>query len=251
MNVFQWLKGAALAAAVVGVVVGARGEDSNAGPDTRSPVSNRKSGEVILSANALGYAKRTVPAGKWQIVSVPYRNIASEDGRYKFGDTPVAQHLPQGSSVQFWNANNQMWSGGSKGAKGWAAAQANHVIGVGEAFFVKNNSDTDLKVVAAGEVPGQETISGTCAGGGKWSIVAPPYPAGNAFGKTGVADAVPEGSTVLFWDVDRQCWSGGGKSAKGWAAAQGQEKAAAGTGFFLMSGGAEVSWEESKPYAWP
>ena len=45
------------------------------------------SAQEVLSANAVGYVKRSVPAGKLQIVSVPFENIASDDGTYKFGET--------------------------------------------------------------------------------------------------------------------------------------------------------------------
>ncbi len=105
------------------------------------------SAQEVLSANAVGYVKRTIPAGKLQIVSVPFDNIASEDGTYKFGETQVANDLPQGSSVMFWNTESQGWSGGAKGAKGWNAAQANKVVSAGEGFFVKTAAEGTWEAV--------------------------------------------------------------------------------------------------------
>ena len=99
------------------------------------------SAQEVLSANAVGYVKRTIPAGKLQIVSIPFDNIASADGTYKFGDTQIANDLPQGSSVMFWSEESQVWSGGGKSAKGWAAAQSNKVVSAGEGFFIRSGSE--------------------------------------------------------------------------------------------------------------
>lgn len=99
------------------------------------------SAQEVLSANAVGYVKRAVPAGKLQIVSIPFDNIASDDGSYKFGETQIANDLPQGSRVMFWDDANQVWSGGSKSAKGWSAGEANKVVAAGEGFFIRTSSE--------------------------------------------------------------------------------------------------------------
>ncbi len=208
------------------------------------------SAQEVLSANAVGYVKRAVPAGKLQIVAVPFDNIASETGTYKFGETQIANDLPQGSSVMFWNTESQGWSGGTKSAKGWNAAQANKELAVGEAFFVKNNSGDDLEVTAAGEVPADASLSRSYAGGTALSIVAAPYPVDVKFGDTEIANQLPQGSSVMFWNSDSQGWSGGTKSAKGWNAAQANKVVSAGEGFFVKTA-SEGTWEAVKPYTWP
>ena len=103
------------------------------------------SAQEVLSANAVGYVKRAVPAGKLQIVSVPFDNIANEDGTYKFGETQIANDLPQGSSVMFWDTATQGWSGGMKSSKGWNKAQADKVLSAGEGFFVKTATEGTWK----------------------------------------------------------------------------------------------------------
>jgi hypothetical protein len=201
------------------------------------------------SANAVGYVKRMLPAGKCQIVSIPYRNLATEDGTYVFSDTQVANDLPQGSSVLFWSEGDQAWSGGSKTGKGWEAAAANHVLGVGEAFLVKGPGRDDIDVTCAGEVPGEETLSRDLAAG-KWCAVAPHYPVDGEFKDTGVGQALAPGDTVLFWDVGKQGWSGGGKNAKGWPAGLGEHEVKAGSGFLVRSeAGGQVT--ETRPYSLP
>ena len=208
------------------------------------------SAQEVLSANAVGYVKRTIPAGGLQIVSIPFDNIASEDGTYKFGETQVANDLPQGSRVMFWDDANQGWSGGNKTAKGWAAAQANHVLVPGEAFFVRSSAEGDTEVTAAGEVPSDAKLSRAFNGGSALSIVAAPYPVDVKFGDTEIANQLPQGARVMFWDDVNQGWSGGNKTAKGWAAAQQNKIVAAGEGFFVRTS-SEGAWEAVKPYTWP
>lgn len=222
--------------------------------DETGPVALRlvfcRNGEWnVSSANAVGYVKRTVPAGKWQIVSIPYRNFAAEDGMYKFGETQVANDLPQGSSVLFWSEGDQAWSVGGKTAKGWGGAVANHVLGSGEAFFVKGPGGEDIDVPCGGVLPGEETVSRDFAAG-KWSVMAPPYPVDGEFKDTGAGQGLALGDTVLFWDVERQGWSGGGKNTKGWPAGLGGHEVEAGEGFFVKSE-AGGSATERKPYGWP
>ena len=222
--------------------------DASAGPVTLQVVFIRRGGEEVSCTNAVGYAWRTVPAGKMQLVSIPYRNIASEDGTYKFGETQVANDLPLGSEMLFWDESAQTWNGGTKTVRGWPSAQANHVLGVGEAFFVKNNSGGDLTVTSAGVLPSAATQTRSFAAG-KWSAMAVPYPVEVTFGDTELAVQLPQGSTVLFWDVARQKWSGGAKSAaRGWAAAQAYHVIAPGEGFFVQSPTAGT-WVAARPYA--
>ena len=208
------------------------------------------SAQEVLSANAVGYVKRSVPAGKLQIVSVPFENIASDDGTYKFGETQIANDLPQGSRVMFWDDAQQVWSGGAKGAKGWSAGEANHVLVPGEAFFVRNNTGEDLEVTAAGEVPSDATLARAFIGSSALSIVSAPYPVDVKFGDTEIANQLPQGSRVMFWDDAQQVWSGGAKGAKGWSAGEANKVVAAGEGFFVRSG-SEGTWEAVKPYTWP
>lgn len=207
------------------------------------------SAQEVLSANAVGYVKRTVPAGKLQIVSVPFSNIASDDGSYKFGDTQVAIDAPRGTSVMFWDVEKQGWSAGTKGPKGWSAAQSNQVLSVGEAFFIKSAESDDMELTAAGEVPDDATLSRSYAGSGL-SVAASGYPVDIKFGESTLADTLERGSSVMFWDTERQGWSAGTKGPKGWSAAQSNYVVRAGEGFFIKPA-SEGTWVAVKPYTWP
>jgi hypothetical protein len=206
--------------------------------------------QEVLSANAVGYVKRAVPAGKLQIVSIPFENISSEDGSYKFGDTQIANDLVKGDTVMFWYPESQTWSGGSKGAKGWSVGISNYPVKVGEAFFIKNNASGDIEVTAAGEVPSDETLQRSYAGGSALSAVASAYPVDVKFGDTELANQLVKGDTVMFWYPESQTWSGGSKGAKGWSVGISNYVVRAGEGFFVKPA-SEGTWEAAKPYTWP
>lgn len=206
------------------------------------------SAQEVLSANAVGYVKRTIPAGGLQIVSVPFDNIASDDGSYKFGETQIAADAPIGTSVMFWDADAQQWAVGSKGGKGWGS-YANKTLEAGEPFFLQNAGTDSLEVTAAGEVPSVEKTTRAYAGGDGLSFIANPYPVDCNFGDTELATQLPVGASVMFWDADSQQWAVGSKGGKGWGS-YASKAVEAGEGFFIKTA-SEGTWEAVKPYTWP
>ncbi len=210
------------------------------------------SAQEVLSQNAVGFVKRDVPAGKLQIVSIPFVNMDNAEGTYKFGDTDMAlSELQQNDSVMFWDADAQVWIGGVKGKKGWAAAQSNHVVKVGEAFFVRSKQADDISVTAQGEVPDDESLATSYAGGKALSIMAYPFPVEQKFGTTTLAEQLPQNASVMFWDDSAQVWIGGVKGKKGWAAAQSNHVIQVGEGFFVRTPEDGATWEAVRPYTWP
>ena len=153
----------------------------------------------VYSRNAVGYTTITVSAGGMRPVSIPYDNPASPDGSYQFGETSIAQELPEGSVVYFWNTEKQKWGGGMKSAFGWDPAEAKHVLMPGEGFFVLNPSAENVEVVATGMVPTEASLSRAYKGGPNLSIMAYPYPVSIAFDDTELASQLPNGACAYFW----------------------------------------------------
>jgi hypothetical protein len=206
------------------------------------------SAQEVLSANAVGYIKKTIPANAGLVpVSIPLNSMT--EASIVFGRTSVAQEAPVNAWVYFWNGT--AWSGGTKSGKGWAAAQSNRVLAVGEAFFLKGAAgDVAREVTITGEVPDDATLSKTVFGGGNLNPVGNPFPVDFKFGESAVANSASVNSWVYFWNGT--AWSGGTKSGKGWAAAQSNRVVVAGEGFFLKEVGAsDFSWVANKPYTWP
>lgn len=207
--------------------------------------------EGVYSANALGYIKKTVPPeGKLACVTIPLHSLT--DGTNVFGRTTLAQQMPVGSVVFFWNPETQGWSGGMKGVKGWNSAQSNRVVVAGEGFFLKSPADqaTPIPITFAGEVPSEATLSRAVAGGDALTTVGNPYPADFLFGTSTLASNAAMGSIVYFWNPETG-WSGGMKGIKGWNSAQANRVVAATEAFFMKQAGAGSIWSPEKPYTWP
>ena len=209
------------------------------------------SAQEVLSANAVGYIKKTLPANAQLIaVSIPLDNMNETNN--VFGRTSIAQEMPTGSEVFFWDEGQQGWSGGAKGTKGWSSGLSNKVVYAGEAFFVKGaTGDIDREVTITGEVPADATLQRAMAGGGSLSAVANPYPVDFVFGQSTLAGIATTGSEVFFWDEVNQGWSGGAKGTKGWSAGISNRTVVAGEGFFMKEAGTVTSWNQAKPYTWP
>lgn len=216
--------------------------------------------QEVIPANAEGETVLSIPADGVASVSVPYRNPADADGMFRFGETGIAQGLPEGSVVFFWDGERQKWGGGMKSAFGWEPAEANRVLAVGEGFCVRNGGTEALEVAAGGEIPPDECLVCAYRGGGAWTLMAYPYPDGGdegdgsiRFGETDLAGQLPSGAQVRFWDANSQSWSGGTKSAKGWSASLSQRVIGMGEAFFIRSGlgDDDGEWVVEKPYEWP
>lgn len=203
--------------------------------------------QEVLSQNAVGYIKVNLPAEKFVSVAQPLNNMGKAEN--KFGETSIAQEAPQGSLVYFWSPEGQVWGGGGKGAKGWAAGQSNHVLAAGEGFFIKSPVDTEVTIT--GEVPDEPSLTRVIPGGDAFGSLANPYPVDIKFGETDTAKNATQGSLAYFWSIDGQVWGGGGKGGKGWAAGQSNMIVQAGEGFFLKEKAGVTSITTEKPYTWP
>ena len=213
--------------------------------------SAQGSGEV-LSANAVGYIKKTLPAsGKLVAMSIPLNSMTETD--IVFGRTSVAQEAPVGAIVSFWDEVNQVWAGGLKSTKGWSAGQSNRVVAPGEGFFLKGDpaAEVPFDVTITGEVPADTTLTRNIIGDNSLATLANPYPVDFKFGESTLAQQASVGSIVSFWDEANQVWAGGLKSSKGWSAGQSNKIVAAGESFFLRELGVATIWEAAKPYTWP
>ena len=212
------------------------------------------SAQEVLSANAVGYIKKTLPAGgKLVAVSMPLDSMTEANN--VFGRTSLAQEMPVGSWVHFWNDINQTWIAGLKSGKGWAGGESNKVVKPGEGFFIQGpkTADVDTEVTITGEVPPDATISRAILDNKRLSSLANPYPVDFKFGSSDLAAQAPVNSQVYFWNQANQTWVAGLKSGKGWSAGESNTVVQAGEGFFLQQPAATpaTTWDAAKPYTWP
>lgn len=206
----------------------------------------------VLSANAVGYIKKTLPAGGgWVAMSIPLDSMTNSS--LVFGETSVASEAPVNAEVAFWDPTGQSWIGGAKSGKGWGPAEAGYVLEPGEGFFLKGDpaAVSDAEVTITGEVPSAAELDRAIPGSSAFGTLANPFPVDFTFGTSAFASNASVDSEVAFWDVDAQSWIGGAKSGKGWGPAEAGYVVEAGEGFFMKEFGGAANWTMDKPYTWP
>ena len=208
----------------------------------------------VLSANAVGYIKRTVPAnGGLEVISyalnpMPYSGITW------FTNTSVAAEMPNLSAAFFWNPETQRWIGSQKTGKGvWGPEALAKQILPGEMFFLKTPSGSAaVEVTITGEVPDDASLQRAVQGGNGLAALANPYPVDFAFSTSTLASNAANLSWAYFWDTGLQRWVGALKSGKGvWDGVATAKTVQAGEGFFLKDVNPASVWTNTKPYTWP
>ena len=215
------------------------------------------SAQEVLSENAVGYIKRTIPAGgKFQTFGVPLNSMTEASN--VFGRTSVAQEAPRGTTVYFWNLTpTPGWVQNTKGLSGWGSAYSNRTVLPGEGFMLKSatTSTLPIEVTITGEVPDTSPLNFGIAGGSNLNMVANAYPVDVIFGQTPLAINSARGSTVFFWDVTANGGAGGWvqntRGLSGWGTAYSNRVVQAGEGFMLKETGTSRVWTNAKPYTWP
>lgn len=199
---------------------------------------------ATYSKNAVGFIQMEAKADQLYVLTVPFVNMESEDGSWKFGDTDLAKNAPDWSMVYFWNGTQ--WLPGDKDEDdGWQNL-ANRELKPGEAFFFKPSED--MAIVLSGEVP-TDTLPVAYKGSDNLDSIGNPYPVAVKFGDTEIAQQVPDWSRVHFWNGKQ--WIPGEKDEDdGWQNMANQV-IEPGQGFFIQPAGAAGEWEPVKPYAWP
>lgn len=207
--------------------------------------------QTAYSSSAIGVIKKTLPAGKLSLISVPLDQESDDGTGFVFGNVPAISNMPNGSIANFWDVQNQEWVLQNKSAKAGWGEQKFRRIAPGECFFIKNAQTTNIELIVSGEVPTDDSIPRTLPGQAL-ILVANPYPVPMIFTNFAFASALPNGSIANFWDEENQEWVLQNKSAKAGWGEQKNRPIAPGEGFFIKSAAsASTAWAESRPYSWP
>ena len=207
------------------------------------------SAQEVLSANAVGYIKKTVQPSQLAPVVYPFDIIGSEgEGGILFTNMQVAADLPANSKVHFWNG--ETWDTYSKTAMGWGGQSRNKRVAYGEMFFIQPAANSQItEFTLAGEVPDAPKTVRKITANGSLDAVGVAYPTEQVFTNTTIAIKAPAQSRVHFWNGET--WETFTKTAMGWGGQARNKKLEAGEGFFIELKGTSVDWEQDKPYSWP
>ena len=204
----------------------------------------------VLSQNAVGYVKKSVPAAGGLAIVV--HSLDSMDTvNVVFTNTSIADELPRGSRAFFWTGLT--WSFAEKSTKtGLWTGLADKTLEPGEAFFLKTPATQLVEVVVtvAGEVPDSATLARTMSGSNNLTSAGNPYPVSTVFTNTALSTNLARGARVYFWTG--AAWSFAEKSTKtgNWTGLA-DKNLEPGEGFFVKNPSNDLPWTVDKPYTWP
>jgi len=207
----------------------------------------------VLSQNAVGYVKVTVPAnGGLALVRMDFNSI---DGSPVTVSTAIGNQLPQSSVVHIWDAAaNQYASPSSVLTRGgWVP---NPTLNRGTGFWLQNASaGPEAQVYLMGEVPSALNGGGTTTVNNidGVDLIGLPYPVSVAWTSTALSVTLPQGSVLHRWDSVGQSYVSPSsvKTRGGWIPAPGNIQPGQAFWVDLASNSGLFSWTVVKPYAWP
>lgn len=208
--------------------------------------------DAVYSVNTIGVIKYTIPAeGKLACISMPLDPPPDATSNV-WSNCTLAEQLPRGSAVYFWDSENQQWLTCAKGGLGWTAALRNRELHPGEAIFVRQatTATDDLVVSMVGELNPDDTTTINLTGSGNLDVKGlSAYPISTTFTNTVFADALSRNSAVYFWDVDNQQWLTCAKSGLGWTAALRNRVVGVGEGVMVKEAGSVTEVTDRSPLA--
>jgi hypothetical protein len=219
----------------------------------------------VLSQNAVGYVKVTIPDGGLALVRHDFEALdpaVSNTMKNLIGD-----QLPNDSVAYIWDVSSGYVIETKGGRSGDWPANGREVFR-GEAFWLQvppASGQAEWDVYLMGEVPGANngSESSTVTGINNVDAVGYPFPAAVVWGTTSLANDLPNGSEIFFWDIDGSLGANGGAGqgyvsyAKGgrsgdWGTEGNNVVIEPGTAFWVLVGDSStIDWTETKPYTWP
>lgn len=215
--------------------------------------------EGVLSANAVGYVKKTVAPGNLDLLR--YDFVALDGSATLVGDVFPADATPANTRVFMWDAAGQQFSietlVSDKTGTAWSPGTAEIEPGTGFFVSIAAGEASDVDLVMVGEVPGSNNQSDTASlpvveG---LSLLGFPYPTTVAWLDTDLAQNAAAGDRLFTWDAAQQQYNidtyVSDKTGDAWS--PGDKILNPGQGFFYsrVIGAGSLTWDETKPYTWP
>ena len=207
--------------------------------------------QYAYSANAVGVIRKTIPAGKMVLVTMPFDDMMSTNAAIPFLELPFLSSLPNKSEANMWDAVSSKWVTGTKSLGKWSGAITNLSLGLGDAIFFLNGSKNDVTITMLGDVPTDSSIAIQVVPANHITGCANPYPSSFVFTNSVLAKQSKNGTMVSFWDVNTSQWQSLSKSLNKWSGATNMV-VEPGVAFLYQSGKSDTntSWTVVRPYTW-
>ncbi len=214
--------------------------------------------QYAYSANAVGVIRKSIPAGKMALLSIPLDDSKSTNAAIPFFELPFLSTLPSRSTVSLWDPANARWLQAKKGVGGKWGGDTNILstmsVYSGQAVFIENGSSTkDVAITIVGEVPADENIPVALGAGSQMVLCANPYPVAFAFTNSTLALQSKNKANADFWDMEGSQWVSATKGVGGkWRGATNQVvNPAEGFMYTTADSDTNTTWVVTKPYEWP
>lgn len=209
----------------------------------------------VLSRNAVGYEKVTVPTSGLQLVRLDFVPVGTTPGAESITvSNLIGGQLPNFSQVFVWNVTNQTYNSSTRNRSGdWSP---NLLIPRGAGMWLKSAATSNLDVYLMGEVPGVY-VSGTNTTNvikSGITLSGYPYPAGIMFTNTDLYKNSTNFDQLFVWNSEVQSYNTWTKNRSGvWQPTTITNlELQPGQGFWYVSKQVgDFLWTESKPYTWP
>ena len=205
----------------------------------------------VTSRNVAGYIKFTV--AKRGLYQIHYPLLALDLPAVTVND--IMSHLPNGSSLTFWDAGTQEYSADNaaevKLLGAWIPG-TNDLIGKTFWLQVGDSATPDFDIFLSGEVPDARTLPvATVAldvcGPGTLNLVGYAYPVETHWTNTSFAASAANGSALMTYDTAAGGYVSAIKESGAWSR---DIVLQPGQGFWLNSRNL-TNWTETKPYSYP
>jgi hypothetical protein len=212
---------------------------------------------TVLSRNAVGYVKATIPKGKLALLRNDFEDIT---GRGLAITNVIGDQVPDGSTVLIWDYSFNpapkyiAINKAAPGRGGWGAAGTNRLLR-GRSFFLQIPSgavSNEYQVYLMGEVPDKTTAPTTSVTViNTLGMYGLPYPVSEYWTNTTLAKQAVDGDTLLLWNgTNYVAYNKAAPGRGGWGAGT-NVVLTPGQGFWFRTSAASSNWMVGKPYTWP
>ena len=199
----------------------------------------------VLSKNAVGYVKVTIPKGALMLIQTPFENLSGAT-YYNVGEI-LGSNLPVGSVAYFWSKGDQQYKSENYGTRWFPGTNR---FERGEGLFVKMPStaqSNSYDIFLMGEVPDSITaptsemyiVQGL-------QMIGYMYPTEVPISNSMLTSIAKSGDVLYYWKTNQQ-W---GSENYGTRWFPGTLKLQPGQAYFYRSAKTNL-WIEAKPYSWP
>ena len=200
----------------------------------------------VLSKNAVGYVKVTIPRGALMMMQTPFESLSGAID-YSTGEL-LGSNVPNGTSIYFWNQNSQEYVSERFISSRWQPGTNRFERGEGLFMAIPATAGSNsYDIFLMGEVPDtlNAPTSDTAFVQGL-QMIGYMYPTAIALTNSALTNIAKRGDSIYFWKED-QTW-GSERFISRWQ--PGTLVLQPGQAYYYSTTNA-TTWSESKPYTWP